>query len=291
MNQLRCDTLFAAEADTMTVPEALARPDSDQHVEIPKAYRMGYFQDNPLLHPEVAGHRVGIAVEPLEGQLWRNDWLTSLVLVCLIGLILVLHRNGKQLLTEAKHFLFTPHGHNAPSDADLSIGRAATLFFIFLLSLMAAFCVVWFMQETSPERPEMRFPYLLLGLCTVGGLLCIWLRYTLYRFINWVFFDKAKSFTWKRDYLFLLSVEAIMLFPTILMSVYFSFPPKNVFWTVIFIVIFIKFLLLLRGRQTFFRNFYGLFHLIVYLCTLETIPLLVVVRILVRTTESLNVIF
>ena len=291
MTPLACDTLTARQPDSLCVPELLARPDSDRTIVLPQVGHMGYFQDNPLLHPEVTGHRVGIAVSPLEGRLWRGDWVTSLVLVALVMLLLVLRRSGRQLLTQARVFLFTPHGHNTTVDAETDIDRPTTLFFSLLLSLMAAFAAVWLLEELRPAHPALRWPYALIGLFTAGGLLCLGLRFQLYRFVNWVFFGKEKSFTWKHSCLFLISLESLLVFPAVMVAIYFSFPPQHVIWMLSGIVVFVKFLLFLKARQIFFGNFYGLFHLIVYLCTLEAAPLLVVVNILVKVTEKFDVIF
>ena len=291
MNEEPCDTIQSITADTLAVPEMLARQDSVETVELTKVYRMGYFQDNPLLHPEVKGHQVGIAVKPLEDQLWRNDWMTSLVLLCFVLLILVLRRSGRHLWNKSKQFLFTPRGHNELAEAETSVSSFTTFFLSFLLSLMVAFLVLWYLQQTQPAHLALRFPYVTLGICTAVSLLCLLLRYNLYRFVNWVFFDKGKYLTWNKDYKFLLSVESILIFPAVIMSIYLEFSLSEVFRILLTIVIVVKILLFLKAYQTFFKEFHGIFHIIVYLCTLETVPVLAVFGILSQLSGRLDEIF
>ncbi len=289
MNETGCDTLFTLVEDTCQAPEMLALPDTPDVAPLPADYRLKFFHEETLPHTEVATHQMGIPEKPLEGELWRNDWLTSLVLISLVTLCLVLRNSGKQLWNETKVFLYAPRGHNEMAVENLALGRLTIYFFVFLLSLTLSCAVVWFMEQTDSTNAALNHPYLLLSLYTLGGLLCIALRYHLYNFINWIFFDKAKSFTWRLSYSFLLSVEATLMFPAVFSSIYFSLSPQYVVWIVLSIIIFIKILLLFKAHQIFFQDFYGTFHLIVYLCTLETAPLLMITTILAWLTEILKV--
>ncbi|MBR3858057.1 MAG: DUF4271 domain-containing protein, partial [Bacteroidaceae bacterium] len=94
------------------------------------------------------------------------------------------------------------------------------------------------------------------------------------------FFRKEKIFTMNRTYTFIYVVEALLVLVLAMAVVYMPVPHEEVLISSLCLVLFVKLLLLFKTYQIFFPKMYGTLHLIVYFCTLELIPLLVLQQVL-----------
>ena len=64
----------------------------------------------------------------------------------------------------------------------------------------------------------------------------------------------------------------VLLFPVVLLIVYFDLKPDIAKTLVVIILCFAKILLFYKCIKNFFNHFHGCLHLILYFCTLEIIP-------------------
>ena len=123
-------------------------------------------------------------------------------------------------------------------------------------------------------------PYFLLGLGTVAALLYYLLKLWLYRLVNNVFFAPDVADDWQGFYLLHLFVMAVLLLPIALGAVYSNMPPKLVFYLTFGIVIFAKISLFYKQFHVFSVVKISFFHLLLYFCTLEILPLLLLYKAL-----------
>ena len=101
-----------------------------------------------------------------------------------------------------------------------------------------------------------------------------------YRFLNWIFFDKQVRQEWHNVQFFLFILEAVTLFPVLLVMLY-TTPSRNVIaGSLLGVIVLIKSLLLFKSIRLFYVKTYGVLHLFVYFCTLEVIPALLLWRAL-----------
>lgn len=106
------------------------------------------------------------------------------------------------------------------------------------------------------------------------GLLLAYLiaKWIMYSFIDWIFFDKEKSKLWIGNVFNIIAALGFTLFPTALYIVFLD-SEFHLSAKIILIIIFIsKILLFYKCFRYFFCSFYGALHLILYFCTLEIIP-------------------
>lgn len=258
---------------------------------LPLPYPGGFFAHSSLLRPESTRHEAGYESHLLAPQPWRNDWMTLTVLLLLVAMVLMLRHSAKQLYEQARQFVFPSRSREATTDTESLINLPIMAFSTLLLSFTTAYVAMWYIIYERETFLGHVSPYLLFGLFTLCFLAANAAKFMGYRFVNWVFFDRRKSFTWWENYKLLFVAEAVMLFLVIVFGTYFSLPHEKVLWTAVSILVFVKFLLLLKSYQIFFSKFHGLFHEIVYLCTLEATPLLVAIKVLTQVTKELNVFF
>ncbi len=278
---------LSTRPDTLNIPGLVGRNPYASLDSLPVAYRQGYFANDSLLHPELQVHPTGYVADPLPYRLWSDDWVTgTLLIVFLIGVFLI-HRSRKFFLLQAKNFFFPTNEMKNASPIETSIGGDTNFLTTLLLSIMGALVAFGYIQYEYGIFLGTLSPYVLLGLFVAGWLLYFFFRRMIYSFVNWIFFNKEQRRFFNEAYSFLLSLEAILIFPAILVAVYFNIPPLYCLFGTLSLVILVKLLLAYKSYFIFFKNLFGSFHLIVYLCALEVAPLVIIWKILMRTVDIL----
>ena len=123
-------------------------------------------------------------------------------------------------------------------------------------------------------------PYFLLGLATAAALLYYLLKLWLYRLVNNVFFDGDVATDWEGYYLLHLFVMAVLLMPLCLGAVFSNWSAEKVFYLSVGFVIFAKIALFYKQFHVFSVVKISFFHLLLYFCTLEILPLLLLYKAL-----------
>ena len=267
------DTLCA---DTLCQPE----PQDTIAEELISFDDCSIFSDDSLLHAEVPYRPFGFGSTATPFRLRSDAWSGLLLLVCLLlaaSLVLRLRKKFKELLQSV---FFPIPGKKEEPLVDDPLRYSTRLIAVTLLSLTAAMVTFTYTQHDVgfylfPETPYLMF----------GAFFLLWLAYFLVKrllssFVNWIFFRGEKIFTWKRACTFLYVAEALLFLVLSLIVAYLPFSPEEVFLFAILVVFLVKLLLLFKTYQIFFPKMYGTLHLIVYFCTLELMPLLIMTQVL-----------
>ena len=94
----------------------------------------------------------------------------------------------------------------------------------------------------------------------------------LFRSINWIFFNKTRNIIWLESYFNVVIGAGFLLFPIVLLIVYFDLSPQIAPYSIGFVIIIAKILLFYKCFSNFFNKLYGAFHLILYFCAFEILP-------------------
>jgi len=239
-----------------------------------------FFRDSTLLHAEVPYQPYGFAASDTPFRLRQDDWSGALLLVCLLlaaSLVLRLRKKFRELLRGV--FLPVPGRTDEPM-VDDPLRYSTRLVAVCLLSLAAAMVTFTYTQHDVGFYPFPETPYILFA-----AFLGLWLAYFLLKrmlgsFVNWVFFRDEKIFTWQRAYTFIFAAEAVLFLVLALVAVYLPVSPEEVSLMAFSLVVLVKIVQLFKCYQIFFPKMYGGLHLIVYFCTLEIMPLLVLQQVL-----------
>lgn len=275
--------------DTLSIPGLEAKSTITKLEDLPVCYKMSYFQNDTLLHPEIIIRPSRYSATPLPYRLWRDNWITGTVLLCFFVMAFIIHLNGKQLLTRSRSFFFGSQHQNEPRAIRTSLEEQSTTIMTFMLCLIGGLGFFEYTQNHLELFLGRLSPYILLGSYIGCWMVYFILKNLLYTFINWIFFDKDSHLLWMDTYSFLLIVESILMYGIIVIGVYFGLMPKNIFYAALSVIIAIKSLLLYKAHQIFFPEIHGSLHLFVYFCTLELVPLLAIARILMWITDLLIV--
>lgn len=211
--------------------------------------------------------------EPIPYML-RTDWtITCIVLLCFFLGTFVL-RNGKKYLLFRIKKLFQSTRQNNQKEIITSIYLRHSIVLTGITCILCGLCLYDYFADQAPALFRQLPHGLLLSTYIFLVILFILGKYALYSFINWIFFDKEQNRQWLETYFDVLILGGLMLFPVVLLMIYFdlNFSTTKVF--ILFILISAKTLLFYKCIRNFFRQIHGIVHLILYFCALELTPTL-----------------
>ena len=250
------------------------------------------YNDSLFFHPPgyySSSGQFGMPVELIPDTLQHNDSITLLLFICLFLLLVVTLLRRRTLAQQISNFFYPQTSQHLTSTASENLNlELTTALFAIVSCLLAAtlfftyaqtYWNLWLIPLTSLQ---------LLGLYAALCFLVLLLKQLLFRIVNTVFFNRDKRHLWRQSYGFLIHVEGVLLLPVTLMAVYFDYSSEKVAYVVLFLLLFVKSLVLYKDFTYFFDKFYGLLHLFVYFCALEAAPLLVLWTVMSRLTNYLT---
>lgn len=239
-----------------------------------------YFAGDTLVHTEVPYRPFGFSASATPFSLRQNGWSGLVLFLCLLLAASLIQRLRKGFRGLLRAVFFPIPGKTDEPIVDDPLRYSTRFIAVCLLSLAAAVVTFIFTQHDVGYYSFEETPYILLG-----AFFLLWLAYFMAKrlmnnFVNWIFFRSEKIFTWQRSYTFIYVAEAILFLALALVVTYLPFSPEEVLLMAFCLVVFVKILLLFKTYQIFFPKFYGCLHLIVYFCSLELMPLLVLQQLL-----------
>ncbi len=249
-------------------------------------YDQGYFSDNPMLHAEMQLPGHGRSAEPVPYRLWRDDWVSGILLACTLLLAYALNHSRYQVRMQLHDFFFTPREHPATREANVF---APFVIFIstLLLSLMGGLVVFVVAQSTLNLFLSQVSPYLLLFIYTGCFFAYFLVKRLMQVFVGWVFFNPFQRDTWRETTALVILMQCCAIFPLALVFVYFHLAPIHALWILAGVIVAGKLMLAYKAYAIFFPRLFLVLHLFLYLCTLEIMPLLALGKIMEFITDNL----
>lgn len=261
-----------------------------KEVNIPQYYRQNFFSTDSMYHPEVNGGRYGMAGDPIPYSVRNDSVISMLLIVCFVFSVIALSRTGSVLLRQAKDF-FRTIDRKSSFTSETGTELKFQLIFIaqecLLLSVLQYFYTQQFIASTFILESQYLLIAIFFGVIMVHHLL----RLGLYTLVNSVFFDLKKNLQWIQSSLSLSALLGLLVFPAVMLLVYFSVSLENVIIYFLISLILVKILAFYKCFIIFFRQKGGFLHLILYFCALEIVPLLALFGFLVLIGNYLKVNF
>ena len=276
-------------------PDTLHLPGHDKghnllDVQLPQYYREGFFSKDTLFHPELPGGRYGVAGDPVPYNVHNDNIITSLLLLCFIIAVIAVSNTRSFFIRQAKRFFYMPNkGTTEESEtaAEMRIQMFLAVVATLLLSLLFYFYTIDYVGDTFVLRSQYYLIFIYMGM-TIGYFLLKTLVYTL---VDIIFFDGKKNGQWMKSLLFIITMEGVLLFPSVLLLTYFTVPVQNVVFYFVGVLIFVKLLTFYKTYIIFFRQNVVQLQIILYFCALEIVPLLAFWGALAITANSLKINF
>lgn len=276
----------------------VTRPASQAHAERPDSLITallhfqepdgGAFHDSPYWHPELPARSMGFPCRQIPYRVSADSHAACAVLVCFIMLVYMLIRYGSEMRAQM-HDFFLPtrirQGHH--QGLSTAQGLLSMPYVCVMLGMMGSIGVSVMAQDSLALLGSNAARLAVQGFYMAAWLAFLFCKVNSYAFINWIFFNKQARREWHDTLFLILTLEAVLLFPVLLVMVYMS-PSTQVFtWSVLSVIALAKVLLLYKATQVFSVKIYGALHLFVYFCTLEVAPLWATLKILAHITDLL----
>jgi hypothetical protein len=277
---------WSQRPDTLEIPglEGRVAYSTDN---LPKCYHLGFFQGNPLLHPELEVRPRGIQTDPIPHHPRQDNIISTLLILCFVLMSFVIHSTRRFLSHQSHEFFQSSEHKDNHIDPNMAIGIWSTILVYILLGLTGCILFFYYAQNNFNlflcDMPSHR----LLGIYFVIFMLFFVARKALSSFINWIFFDKTSRQEWRLSYNFLLVYETSALLACTAIGVYINCSAEVLIYSVFAIIALFKITLLYKAYKTFSFKIYGFMHLLSYLCALEIIPLMALGVLLMNVTDSL----
>lgn len=276
-----------------------ARPDTLQYltqgskikvgkVNLPQYYKETFFSKDSLLHPEISGGRYGVAGDPVPYSIKGDDMITGLLLGCIVLALVAFARSRRFIVRQAKNFFRIES--RGTTEITETTGEFRFQFFLVLQTcLLFSLIAYFYTHESISDAFVFTSQYQLIAL--FFGIFAAYyiVKAMLSAFVNWVFFDKRGNEQWLKAQLFLTSMLGEALFPMVMLQSYFGLTVQNAAYYIVFVIGLVKILSFYKTYLIFFRCRAFNSQIILYFCTLEIMPLLLLCGGLAMTIDYLRI--
>ena len=219
-----------------------------------------------------------------------DDAIALTLLACFFLSSIALARGKKFLSQQVKDFVLHRE-RTSIFDSSTAADMRYLLVLVVQTCVLSGITFFNYFHDTSPALMNSVSPLLLLGISVGSCLVYFLLKWLLYMFIGWTFFDKNRTNIWLESYSTLIYYAGFALFPFVLFLVYFDLSLTNLLIIGTIILIFAKILMFYKWIKLFFHQFGALFLLILYFCALEILPCLLLYQGMIQINNILLIKF
>ena len=232
----------------------------------------------------------GFEGTPISYSPRTDDAIALTSLACFFLSSIALARGKKFLSQQVKDFVLHRE-RTSIFDSSTAADVRYLLVLVLQTCVLSGITFLNYFHDTCPALMDHVSSLLLLGIYVGFCLAYFLLKWLLYMFLGWTFFDKNKTNIWLESYSALIYYVGFALFPFVLFLVYFDLSLTNLVIIGSIILIFTKILMFYKWIKLFFHQFSGLFLLILYFCALEIVPCLLLYQGMIQMNNILLIKF
>ena len=232
----------------------------------------------------------GFEGTPISYSPRTDDAIALTLLACFFLSSIALARGKKFLSQQVKDFVLHRE-RTSIFDSSTAADVRYLLVLVLQTCVLSGITFLNYFHDTCPALMDHVSSLLLLGIYVGFCLAYFLLKWLLYMFLGWTFFDKNKTNIWLESYSALIYYVGFALFPFVLFLVYFDLSLTNLVIIGSIILIFTKILMFNKWIKLFFHQFSGLFLLILYFCALEIVPCLLLYQGMIQMNNILLIKF
>ena len=232
----------------------------------------------------------GFEGTPISYSPRTDDAIALTLLACFFLSSIALARGKKFLSQQVKDFVLHRE-RTSIFDSSTAADVRYLLVLVLQTCVLSGITFLNYFHDTCPALMDHVSSLLLLGIYVGFCLAYFLLKWLLYMFLGWTFFDKNKTNIWLESYSALIYYVGFALFPFVLFLVYFDLSLTNLVIIGSIILIFTKILMSYKWIKLFFHQFSGLFLLILYFCALEIVPCLLLYQGMIQMNNILLIKF
>ena len=216
-----------------------------------------------------------------------DNTITALLIGCFVLGMLALSVSRPFMLRQIKNFFYVPRSVADMPETDYEINVQAFLVLQTALVLGVLYYIVsrlWIGNDYS-QISQLKVIAVFTGIFIAYFVV----KKIGYHIVDWNFFNAKKIDQWSKSGLFLTAMEGVLLFPVLLLQVYFGLSLQTAIIYTVAVIILVKLLSFYKCYAIFFKHGGGIVQNILYFCALELMPLLALAGILFITGNNLKV--
>ncbi|TRX47907.1 DUF4271 domain-containing protein [Bacteroides sp. HF-5092] len=221
----------------------------------------------------------------------RTDDAIALTLLACFFLSSIALARGKRFLSQQVKDFVLHRERTSIFDSSTAADVRYLLVLVLQTCVLSGITFLNYFHDTCLALMNHVSPLLLLGIYVGFCLVYFLLKWLLYMFLGWTFFDKNKTNIWLESYSALIYYVGFALYPFVLFLVYFDLSLTSLVIIGAIILIFTKILMFYKWIKLFFHQFSGLFLLILYFCALEIVPCLLLYQGMIQMNNILLIKF
>ena len=209
----------------------------------------------------------------------KNYWITVVIWICFIIVVICYAKSSNFLHTIFKEFTEEKprQGFYLTSTASVMRLKYALLAMTFVVEALALYV---FLNNGILRNVEVIDSWIFFAAFLLFFVILYFSQLFVFWIVGYVFTSKALSLSWLSAFSGSTMLFGLLLFLPVLASVYYTIPIKTFAFIIIGTYILTRLLFIYKGVKIFFKGFDGLIYLILYLCTLEIAPILVIYKVL-----------
>lgn len=231
------------KAGQKTDSSVLLRPKKQKTFQLTdfKFAEEGYFKGNKYFKlGRGNGHPNGVSGIPAPYAVSNDNVIAAMLLGCFVMEMVAFSLSRNFIERQVKSFFRVSRSKESMVEADGEL-RFQTIL-VAQTSLLFSILYYFFVHELRTGKLSSGSQ-----LGAIGCFFCVFIAYFLFKnliygFVNWVFFDRKNNGQWRRMQVFLSSLEGVLLFPIVLLQVYFSLSLQAAMIYTLFVILFIKML-------------------------------------------------
>jgi len=229
--------------------------------------------DNPMIR--ALEERAALPFSP------ANDDVFTLVLLFVVFLLVIIFTDKTCYLKQLIAVYSIGHAHQFSDESRTSRGVYIRLLLLLQTCIISSLCVGngLYVSGIVTSRPDMLKTLLI---CAVAAAVWLLLKLLLYHLVNSILFYPSQRKGWNKVYADTFIILGFALFPLALAGTYFDLSAKAFFIISLTIVAAAEMWLAVKAFHIFFVKKHGGLQLMLYLCTLEWLPLLVIGKFFVQ---------
>jgi hypothetical protein len=231
--------------------------------------------DLPLLHIAVQPKGLMLPSQPFKHS--SHDWFTFVFLITFFIFVFVKNNTKKYfslLFQSITSFLASSRMYR---EQNISLMQGSAVMELFYLMVMALFGYQ-VLQSLGISLPFRDFIVFLI--CFAVLYLFLQVKHMMYKLLGVI----SETYTETREYLFNIQnhhkVLGILLWPLVAFIAWLPFQNQHVFIiSGLVLMLFFYLFYLIRGTRILLKKQYSIFYLFLYLCTLEILPWLLIIKV------------
>ena len=203
-----------------------------------------------------------------------ESWVFIFLVALFFLLVFSVSRSGSLIAETAKNFFQVKERSSIFNKATVNDFQIRLFIIIFSIGVISLYSY-YLLHKSGTEFSILKFSIVLALTFAFFGL-----KSLLFDLLGYVFFDPSSIKMAKDSYFNILSLLSLIVFPLLIIQIYIPYNLHNITEIIGLIICVLSYILIIfKLFQIFFHKIIASFYILLYLCTLEFLPLIALYKV------------